>query len=220
MNSTEAKQQDVKSLFKTNALMDYDFAQAPQMVRFKSDSSTEILGAENVDQWKEKQDLLMSWAEDRNVLVKETVEPVVKALDGFFQSRGNMRGDVLDIGGGWGLYREWWEPGNFYIVHDPGVERLMTGGPPPAEIESHPKARHLPAVFIEGFGEDLPYRDEVFDTCLIAAALDHCVDPQKIFSEVARCLKPKGTLLLIQDYHDPKMIKHRVVVLRLVLSTH
>ncbi len=47
--------------------------------------------------------------------------------------------------------------------------------------------------------EDLPYKDDVFETCLVVAALDHCADPKKVLGEGHRCLAPGGSLLVLQD---------------------
>jgi SAM-dependent methyltransferase len=50
--------------------------------------------------------------------------------------------------------------------------------------------------YIEGIGEALPYEDSFFDVILIINVLDHCSDPAKVLSEVDRCLKSNGMLIL------------------------
>jgi ubiquinone/menaquinone biosynthesis C-methylase UbiE len=76
-----------------------------------------------------------------------------------------------------------------------------------------------PMTFVEGFGEFLPYRDESFDRCVVASALDHCLDPARVLAEAFRCLKPGGLLILLQDCHaeprsyatpQPPSILHRL----------
>jgi len=114
-----------------------------------------------------------------------------------------LKGDVLDIGGGWGLFREWWQPHRpgVYLVHDPGIERFCNG-PSGLHLQLYSRAFSRPMTFVEGFGEILPYKNNIFDTCLVAATLDHCVDPSRVIKEAVRCLKVGGNLLIIQSFYD------------------
>jgi ubiquinone/menaquinone biosynthesis C-methylase UbiE len=59
-----------------------------------------------------------------------------------------------------------------------------------------------PAWFVEGFGEDLPYRDGVYDTVTVNSALDHCAQPDRVLAEAARVLRPGGRLFIVQGF-DP-----------------
>ena len=119
----------------------------------------------------------------------------------FFARRGLLEGSVLDIGGGWGLYREWWQAadGDVFIVHDPGVERFLQGAHE-LHRECYHRAFQYPITFVEGFGEagSGPYRDDQFSTVLIVSTLDHTLDPAAVLAEARRCLRPGGKLLLIQ----------------------
>jgi len=47
-------------------------------------------------------------------------------------------------------------------------------------------------LFVQGIGEYLPFRDGIFDCAVSMAALDHCLDPVKIFDECKRVLKDSG----------------------------
>ncbi len=72
--------------------------------------------------------------------------------------------------------------------------------------------------FVEGFGEDLPYRDDLFDTCVIAAALDHFADPWRVVSEAHRCLKPGGSILIFQTCRLATRVSRTQYSLRLALK--
>jgi SAM-dependent methyltransferase len=50
--------------------------------------------------------------------------------------------------------------------------------------------------YIDGTGEALPYANLYFDVILIINVLDHCSDPLKVLSEIDRCLKNGGLLIL------------------------
>jgi SAM-dependent methyltransferase len=110
---------------------------------------------------------------------------------------------VLDIGGSAGLYRQWWAPAgesDVYVVHDPAP---VTGELPDFYRLHYPRAFALPATFVEGFGEDLPYRDGIFDTCFLVATLDHCAEPSRVLAEAWRCLAPAGEILVLQTCRLP-----------------
>lgn len=55
---------------------------------------------------------------------------------------------------------------------------------------------------IQGVGENLPFKDNYLDIIIIINVLDHCQDPQKILSEIKRCLKHEG-ILYIRTYVRP-----------------
>lgn len=123
---------------------------------------------------------------------------------GFLKRNGrSLPGAVLDIGGGWGQYRQWWQPGadGCYVVHDPGVE-IFTSDSPATIQRFFGEGLAKPCLFVEGFGEHLPYRDGVYDIVLIKAALDHCADPAQVLAESLRVLRPGGLLLVIQIFED------------------
>ncbi|MGB2697253.1 MAG: class I SAM-dependent methyltransferase [Candidatus Zixiibacteriota bacterium] len=193
--------QGIKDLFREDMKADFDFTQAPQLITPRGTETTghKAIKTEDLSQWSKAQRSFLNWVKDKKVFTKEYIEGGKVAYDAFFKKRGSLRGNILDIGGGWGLYRQWWIPcaSSVFIVHDPGVERFL-GGPHELHLFYYQRAFSLPMSFIEGFGEDLPYKDSSFDTCLIAATLDHCMNPEKVLEEAYRCLKPGGVILVIQ----------------------
>ena len=51
--------------------------------------------------------------------------------------------------------------------------------------------------FVKGYAEDLPFASESFDIVFSRLAFHHLTDTGKAFSEMERCLKTKGKLVLI-----------------------
>jgi SAM-dependent methyltransferase len=45
---------------------------------------------------------------------------------------------------------------------------------------------------VEGFAESLPYEDESFDLVIAMSVMEHVVDPDQVFREAYRVLKPGG----------------------------
>ncbi len=190
----------LERLFNANELRRFDFSEAPTLIR--GEAATALAGAlieeEDIALWQRAQSMFLGWTADRRRFSRDYIETAKRTYDEFFQRRGLLEGGVLDIGGGWGLFREWWQPGDsgVFVVHDPGVERFLRG-PYQLHREYYQRALGLPMTFVEGYGEALPYADGVFDVCLIASALDHCIDPATVLNQAHRCLRPRGTLLLI-----------------------
>ncbi|MEM7034741.1 MAG: methyltransferase domain-containing protein [Chloroflexota bacterium] len=158
----------------------------------------------------------MNWTNDRTIFTEEYIHTSKQIYDNLFQEKGLLQGNVIDVGGGWGLFRQWWNPGEsgIFVVHDPGVDRFIEG-PHQLHRMFYEQAMSLPMTFVEGFGEELFYKDDSFDTCLIASTLDHCVAPQQLFAEAYRCLRPGGGILIFQDCETPQMVKKDTFLKRL-----
>src|SRR5262245_6534233 len=88
---------------------------------------------------------------------RERVAAGRAALESFFAEAGEIEGDVLDVGGGWGLYREWWRFTGHerWVIHDRGLARYLHG-PMAAHREIYGRGLARPAIFVEGHGERLP----------------------------------------------------------------
>lgn len=202
-------QKVIENLFKEDERINFDFSQAPHLIRHKGENvlEKERFKSENVSKWVKSQFSFLHWTKDRGVFTKRYIKEGKSIYNTFFKKRGYLQGSILDVGGGWGLFREWWRKNitDFFIVHDPGVERFLHA-PHKPHLYHYQRAFSLPMTFVEGFGEVLPYKDEIFDTCLIVATLDHCIYPQKVLKEACRCLRPGGIILVIQTC-NPLRIK-------------
>jgi len=87
--------------------------------------------------------------------------------------------EVLDLGAGAGIVPQM----NFHglAVHVCGVD-------PDPRVVSNP---YLDEGKM-GFGESLPYPDNRFDMVFSDNVLEHLAEPEKVFAEVARILRPGG----------------------------
>ncbi len=89
---------------------------------------------------------------------------------------------ILDLGAGAGIV----EALNFR-----GVAAKACGVDPDERVLENP---YLDEGRV-GFGEDIPYPDDTFDVVFSDNVLEHLENPQAVFDEVARVLKPGGRFL-------------------------
>ena len=164
-----------------------------------------LLGAGAASDWRGKQEAFLKWTRDPVMFNDADVSQNTALYRRFFEeTRGLLAGRVLDIGGGWGLFRKWWraEGDACFTVHDPGAERFTVA--PPETLRRHfGDGLAKPAWFVEGFGEELPYQDASYDVVMIASALDHCAAPARVLAGARRVLRDGGSLLVIQGF-DPE----------------
>lgn len=211
------KVKDVIEIFKKDVRDKFDFSQAPGLIRNRN---VLVLSGSDMAGWATAQASFLKWTRSKRVFSEEYVKLGQESYNAFFLKRGPLQGNVLDIGGGWGLYRQWWEPteSDIFIVHDPGVDRFLQGAHQ-HHYYYYKKAFSRPMTFVEGFGEDLPYHDEIFDTCLMANALDHCLNPKQVFAQAYRCLKPGGAILIIQHcYSNQSQNQHRPHIIKRIVK--
>ncbi len=60
--------------------------------------------------------------------------------------------------------------------------------------------------YLKGTGENLPYKDEMFDVIILANVLDHCKNPEKILQEAKRVLKDDGILYFEGHFHQSSFL--------------
>jgi ubiquinone/menaquinone biosynthesis C-methylase UbiE len=204
----------------------YDFSQCPNLLFLKKNDMIEkklsVVDASKTEQWFKLQKSFIKWTQDKDVFTENYVKSGYSLYNDFFNNRGCFKGNVLDIGGGWGLLREWWinSPDSFYFVHDPGVERFLAG-PHPTHRKIFTNAFLRSMIFVEGFGEELPYKDNIFDQCIIASTLDHVIFPDKVIKECYRCLKDGSSLLVVQSVElaEASYSSSFITNIRVLLST-
>jgi len=110
------------------------------------------------------------------------------------------RGATLDLGAGTGLN----------LPHYPAaVSRLVLLEPSPfmaAKLQERLGKERVAAgsvEVIEAGGEQLPFGDDEFDTVVLTLVLCTIPDPAAALGEVARVLRPGGTLLFLEHVRSP-----------------
>jgi len=121
-------------------------------------------------------------------------EPLAGAL-------GELRGSVLDVGGGVGLTREYLADGVLYVDVDPSLSWLAMDGARMAD--RFPTLGHR-FQFIRGIGEYLPFAPSSFDAAVSCWSLNHASEPRKVFDEVYRVLKPGGRFIAVLEDMAPQ----------------
>lgn len=93
---------------------------------------------------------------------------------------------ALSVGCATGTDLRWLEKRGFNAVGlDPERKFLLEG-----------KTKGNADNFVEAIGESMPLRANFFDLVLLLEVLEHTVSPELVLREIARVLKPNGTLLL------------------------
>ncbi|MBI5148181.1 methyltransferase domain-containing protein [Candidatus Pacearchaeota archaeon] len=65
--------------------------------------------------------------------------------------------------------------------------------------------------FIKGFAEDLPFKDNYFDTTILSHTLEHVFDDKKALSESARVTVSRGRIIIIlprERGNDPTHLRY------------
>lgn len=111
-------------------------------------------------------------------------------------------GDVLDVASGDGVLAELLAPTARSIVCLDISERVVQAG--------RKRVRSFPNVkFEQGDMHSLPIADCSIDTVLLMHALTYTTQPQQVFDEVARVMRPAGQLLAVtlQKHHHEKAVE-------------
>lgn len=76
--------------------------------------------------------------------------------------------------------------------------------------EEAEKAGLVNMEFVEGMAENLPFADKSLDIVMSRLAFHHFVNPDKIFAEMKRVLKPGGKLILMDMIVQEKELRDKV----------
>jgi SAM-dependent methyltransferase len=112
-----------------------------------------------------------------------------------------LSGCILDVGGGNGIVRHFLPNADQYIVIDPSTDWLGVEWTYLAERFPCLKTR---PCFVRGVGEYLPFPTQSFDGVLSFWSLNHANQPERVFREVYRTLRPGGRFLIILEDMEPR----------------
>lgn len=130
---------------------------------------------------------MKGWTEENS----RSIMPVYKESFSFFYP---IKGSALEIGCGNGVVRHFLNRDVEYWGTDPDKDWILH--PLFSFAQDIFPCLKEPFPFIQGVGENLPFKDEAFDNVIITATLDHVNSPSLVFEESYRVLKNKGQMLL------------------------
>jgi len=151
-------------------------------------------------EWRARQADMESWYHDF-VADEECAGPQLSREYGPYAGfLANLKGSILDVGGGVGLVRDYLPPGAHYIVLDPSMYWLNESWT--NLYRQFPSLRERP-LFVQGFGESMPFLSGAFDVVLAFWSLNHALDAGQCIAEMHRVLKPHGKALLVLEDMEP-----------------
>lgn len=135
--------------------------------------------------WREHKDSNVVFTSDSNEIGRHVGEIIARAGGGLY----------LDVGCGarpWPVYMA----ASSQRVQWIGIDPLLGDA-----------VRQFP--FVQGMGEYIPFRREIFDGALYASTIYHHLDPQRSLRRVHNILKPKGKLFI---WYKPCLSRWRYMI--------
>jgi SAM-dependent methyltransferase len=114
-----------------------------------------------------------------------------------------LHGMILDLGGGVGIVRQYLPRNAVYINVEPSLVWLRPEWGRLADRFPCVSTSHFA---VRGIGEYLPFPDDRFDTVLAFWSLNHADEPDEVFREVIRVLKPGGRFLAVLEDMEPRWL--------------
>ncbi len=112
-----------------------------------------------------------------------------------------MVGDVLDVGGGIGITRDYLPRGGNYVSLDPSLSWLLADW---SVLGDRFPSLRTPPCFVRGVAEQLPFRPGSFDSVLSMWSLNHVAGQREALAEMHRVLRPGGRVLLVLEDTAPR----------------
>jgi SAM-dependent methyltransferase len=153
------------------------------------------------DHWAQRQQSMEGWYENLITASDQAEECYRHDYEPLAPLLGELRGLVLDVGGGNGIVRQYLAPDVHYIDLDPSLEWLR---PAWLQVASFFPALSSPITFARGVGERLPFRSGRMDAVLSLFSINHAADPSRLVSEALRVLRPGGRFLIVAEDVEPR----------------
>jgi SAM-dependent methyltransferase len=148
--------------------------------------------------WQKMQSIYKNWV--RTDWSLEAAKAEIILYQDFMQRYAVGAKVILDLGGFWGMNRNWLDGSIFYFVIDPDDEEIRS--PQMHYLKEIFPFYGSPFPFIKGVGEYLPVRSNSVDLIIIQDALDHFLFPQSVIHECYRVLGEDGRLVIMADVMD------------------
>ena len=104
---------------------------------------------------------------------------------------GLADGQVLEIGGGTGANLSFYPPDVHLTFVEPNVHMAR-------RLRRKASNLDIPVKLLPGFGENLPIRDNTFDSVVTTLVLCMVADVGQVLAEIRRVLKPSGRFLFFE----------------------
>ena len=108
------------------------------------------------------------------------------------------RGKTLEVGVGTGINLQYYVPERLQSLSLIDLSPGMLAQARRKRIGSGTGMATVPTSFVVGNAEELPFEDATFDSVVDTFSMCVYENPQRALSEMARVLKPGGTLLLLE----------------------
>lgn len=121
----------------------------------------------------------------------------VDSVKEIYEKEFQIRGKVLDVGGGKGTLRYFLkdEEIKLYVSIDPYSEIFQNLDSQPNLLKTY-QCLYKPCNFLLAQAENLPFKKNSFDWVHMRSVLDHFYDPYLALKEAFRVLMPDGLLLI------------------------
>src|SRR5918999_2791208 len=153
------------------------------------------------EHWQRRQRSMEAWYENLITASDQAEECYRHDYEPLAPLLRDLRGLVLDVGGGNGIVRQYLAPDVQYIDLDPSLEWLR---PDWLEVASFFPALSSPITFVRGVGERLPFRSGRMDAVLSLFSINHAAEPPRVVSEALRVLRPGGRLVIVAEDVEPR----------------
>lgn len=150
--------------------------------------------------WEKRQEEMEAWYRDLSADAAWAASCFANDYGPYAPLLAAVSGWILDLGGGNGVVRHYLPDGVRYVSLDPSLDWLDTEW---AALADDFPCLNRPPPFVRGVGEHVPFPAQTFDAVLAFWSLNHVSQPDQVFQEVHRVLKPGGQFLAVLEDMEP-----------------
>lgn len=151
--------------------------------------------------WRERQQQMEAWYKKLSDDATGAASCFANDYKPYAPFLAGLCGRILDVGGGNGVVQHYLSDAVQYVAVDPSLDWLADEW---AALAGDFPCLNTPPPFVRGVGEALPFRAQSFDTVLAFWTLNHVSQPDRVFQEVHRVLKPGGQFFAVLEDMEPR----------------